>query len=166
MFCSLSNEPCTEPVVSKKTGHIFEKALLCKHLKIHHSCPITSEPMSMDDVIDLKHSKIPSAPKQINTSSIPLLLKTFQNEWDELMLESFNLKKKLQDTRQQLSHSLYQYDAAIRVISRLTEERDRALQLIRFYILTPKSLHYFIFSTYTQRIGQYQRVNGLRTITN
>ena len=44
------------------------------------------------------------------------------------MLESYNLKKKLQDTRQQLSHSMYQYDAAIRVIARLTQERDRALQ--------------------------------------
>eukprot|EP01083_Nonionella_stella_P014240 40057_1 len=82
----------------------------------------------MEDTIAVNSTKLPSPPKQINASSIPLLLKTFQNEWDELMLESYNLKKKLQDTRQQLSHSMYQYDAAIRVIARLTQERDRALQ--------------------------------------
>eukprot|EP01084_Bolivina_argentea_P159670 278072_1 len=128
MFCTISNQSCTHPVISKKTGHIFEKSLLEKHLKIHKTCPITSEPMSIEDVIEIQNNKLPSQPKQISTSSIPSLLNTFQNEWDELMLESYNLKKKLQDTRQQLSHSMYQYDAAIRVIARLTQERDHAFQ--------------------------------------
>ena len=131
MFCNISNEVCHHPVISKKTGHIFEKELLEKHLKIHKQCPITSEEMSMDDVIEIKNNKLPSQPKQISSTSIPSLLKTFQNEWDELMLESYNIKKKLQDTRQQLSHSMYQYDAAIRVIARLTQERDRALQYVQ-----------------------------------
>ena len=44
------------------------------------------------------------------------------------MLESYNLKKTVQELRQQLSHSLYQHDAACRVIARLTQERDRAVQ--------------------------------------
>ena len=138
MFCSISNEACVHPVVSKKTGHIFEKELLEKHLKIHNECPITSEPMSMEDVVEIKNNKLPSKPKQLNTTSIPLLLKTFQNEWDELMLESYQLKKNLNDARQQLSHSMYQYDAAVRVIARLQQERDSALKFGSYPILALK----------------------------
>ena len=74
--------------------------------------------------------KSPSSPKSGSTASIPSMLKSLHNEWDEVMLESYNLKKKLLDSRQQLSHTLYQYDAAVRVIARLTEERDRALQSV------------------------------------
>ena len=42
------------------------------------------------------------------------------------MLESFTLKQKYQELRQELAHSLYQYDAACRVIARLMQERDSA----------------------------------------
>lgn len=130
MLCSISNERCSHPVVCKKTGHIYERSLIEKHLKLHKTCPITSDPMTMDDIVSIANPKLPSSPKPASTASIPSMLKSFHNEWDEVMLESYNLKKKLLDSRQQLSHSLYQYDAAVRVIARLTEERDRALQSV------------------------------------
>jgi len=41
-------------------------------------------------------------------------------------LESFQVKKQLEATRQELSQSLYQHDAACRVIARLLSERDDA----------------------------------------
>ena len=44
------------------------------------------------------------------------------------MIESYKLKQLVQQLREQLSHQLYQHDAACRVIARLTQERDRALQ--------------------------------------
>ena len=65
-------------------------------------------------------------PKPVTYTSIPTLLKSFQNEWDSIMLESYNLKKMVNNLREQLSHQLYQYDAALRVIARLTKERDIA----------------------------------------
>ena len=46
------------------------------------------------------------------------------------MLESFNLKKHLDSTRQELSHALYQTDAANRVIARLQRENSNLRQTL------------------------------------
>jgi pre-mRNA-processing factor 19 len=54
-------------------------------------------------------------------------MKYQQNEWDEVMLETFSLKQALDTTRQELSYSLYKSDAAHRMIARIMRERDEAL---------------------------------------
>ncbi len=58
------------------------------------------------------------------------MLKAFQDEWDALVLESYNTKELLARTREELATALYQHDAAIRVISRLTKERDQAREAL------------------------------------
>lgn len=48
---SVSGETPSEPVVSKKTGHVFEQKLIQKFLETNGKCPITGESMTMDDLI-------------------------------------------------------------------------------------------------------------------
>lgn len=43
-----------------------------------------------------------------------------------MALETYNLREQLARTREELATALYQHDAAVRVIARLTKERDEA----------------------------------------
>jgi pre-mRNA-processing factor 19 len=46
------------------------------------------------------------------------------------MVETYTLKTSLEETRRELSQALYQNDAAVRVIARLTMERDQARAML------------------------------------
>ena len=106
-------------------GHIFEKRLIEAYISEHGKDPVTDEELTMNDLIDLKSAHI-VRPRPPTLTSIPSLLSVFQNEWDALALETYTLKQHLTQTRQELSTALYQHDAAVRVIARLTRERDEA----------------------------------------
>jgi len=115
-----------------KTGHLFEKRLILKYLQSDNKCPITGEELKAEDLISLQVNKSVK-PRPLSATGIPGLINLFQNEWDDLMLETFTLKQHLDSTRQQLSQALYQHDAACRVIARLIRERDELkTQLVLF----------------------------------
>jgi pre-mRNA-processing factor 19 len=124
-ICSLSGNLVEVPVISKKSGHVFEKRLIEKHIDATGQCPITGTELTKDDLLEIKTSKA-TKPRSSATTNIPSLLSNLQSEWDTLMLETFNMKHQLDQVRQELSHSLYQHDAACRVICRLIKERDDA----------------------------------------
>ena len=52
--CAITGHQLTEPVVSKKTGHVFEKSLIEKHIEASGQCPITNQPLEMTDLLPLK----------------------------------------------------------------------------------------------------------------
>ncbi|KAK2062742.1 Prp19-domain-containing protein [Colletotrichum caudatum] len=125
MLCAISGEAPQEPVASKKSGTVFEKRLIEKYIEENGTEPGTGEAITNDDLLPLTQSRI-VRPRPPALTSIPALLATFQNEWDALALETFNLKEQLARTREELATALYQHDAAVRVIARLSKERDEA----------------------------------------
>jgi pre-mRNA-processing factor 19 len=106
-------------------GTVYEKRLIEAYILENGFDPINGEALTVDDLIELKSQRI-VRPRPPTLTSIPSLLSVFQEEWDALALETFTLKKSLAETRQELSTALYQHDAAVRVIARLTKERDEA----------------------------------------
>ena len=91
--------------------------------------PMTGDTLTTSDLVAVQASSI-TRPLDVSNMTIPGLLGTLQNEWDEVMLEMFSLKQNLDTTRRELSQALYQHDAACRVIARLMRERDEARALL------------------------------------
>jgi len=121
----VSGGPPKVPVVSPKSGSLFEKQLIVEYINEHHKDPISSEPLELDDLIEIKVSPY-QPPRQPTLNSIPSLLSSLQNEWDSVALELFQLRKQLDDTRKELSTALYHHDAAVRVASKAIKQRDEA----------------------------------------
>jgi len=116
--------------VSTKSGHIFERRLIEKSVESTGKCPVTDAELSLDDLIPVQAVNKAVRPRPPQATSLANLLKTFQGEWDSLMLETYTLRQHLDTARQELSHALYQHDAACRVIARLIQERDQARQAL------------------------------------
>ncbi|QRW05769.1 mRNA splicing factor [Ceratobasidium sp. AG-Ba] len=125
-FCAISGEAPIDPVISTKSGHVYERRLITKYIAENGTDPLTGEKLEEADLLAVKASPKSAPPRPPTLTSIPALLHTLQNEWDALMLETFALKQQYNSTRQELSHALYQGDAATRVVARLIRERDSA----------------------------------------
>lgn len=133
LFCSISGTQPLHPVVSSKSGHVYEKELILKALANNDGKdPITAEQLAEDDLIEVKTAPgQPTAPPRAPTfTSVPSLLHTLQQEWDSTMLECLELRRESQELRQELSHALYKEDAAMRVLARVTRERDEAREAL------------------------------------
>ena len=69
-------------------------------------------------------------PRATAHASIPGLLQTFHDEYDALMLELFETRKRLGESERELASMAYQVDAANRTVARLVKERDEARAMI------------------------------------
>jgi pre-mRNA-processing factor 19 len=56
MFCALSGEPPQVPVVSSKSGHIYERRLIEKYISENGTDPVTGEKLMEEDLIPIKTS--------------------------------------------------------------------------------------------------------------
>ena len=129
MFCAISGNAPEHPVISTKSGHLFEQSVVEKYIESTGKCPVTGEPLEAADLLPVKVASTVK-PRPLAATSIPGMLSLFQTEWDALMLETHSLKQQLETVRQELGHALYNHDAACRVIARLIKERDDARQAL------------------------------------
>ncbi|KPP60815.1 hypothetical protein Z043_121150, partial [Scleropages formosus] len=116
-----SNEVPEHPCVSPVSNQVFERRLVEKYIAENGADPVTGQPLSEEQLVDIKVSH-PIRPKAPSSTSIPAILKALQDD--------FTLRQQLQTTRQELSHALYQHDAACRVIARLTKEVTAAREAL------------------------------------
>ena len=59
MFCAISGEPPKVPVVSKKSGLVYEQRLIHKYINDNGKDPVTGDTLELEDLIEIKASKFP-----------------------------------------------------------------------------------------------------------
>lgn len=135
LLCALSGEPLTsdtaDEIVVTPSGHICLKRLILTKLSENEGVDPFSDsarPLSEGDLVALQISKKKASmpPPPSSASSFSGTLQRLAKEYDSIVLELYDTRKVLQETRRELSQALYQNDAAIRVVARLSMERDAA----------------------------------------
>ncbi|KAJ7071444.1 WD40-repeat-containing domain protein [Mycena amicta] len=116
-FCALSGEPPQEPVVSVKSGKVYERRLILKYITENGTDPVTGDKLEEADLVAIKASPETATPRP-----------------PTLSLDSGDAecasKRQNNSVRQELSYALYNQDAAQRVVARLIRERDAAREAL------------------------------------
>lgn len=135
-YCELSGEMIDgskgDVAVVTPSGRVCGKRLLLKKLAenggVDPFADASSDapPLSEDSLVALKAVPSVVPPRTGGDSTISGILNNLRQEYDALVLELFDTRKALEETRRELSMALYQNDAAVRVAARLSRERDEA----------------------------------------
>eukprot|EP00548_Thalassiothrix_antarctica_P003033 CAMPEP_0194146740 /NCGR_PEP_ID=MMETSP0152-20130528/21539_1 /TAXON_ID=1049557 /ORGANISM="Thalassiothrix antarctica, Strain L6-D1" /LENGTH=502 /DNA_ID=CAMNT_0038847331 /DNA_START=22 /DNA_END=1530 /DNA_ORIENTATION=+ len=131
LVCALSGQsiPSNEEAVVTPSGKICLKGLLLSKLADNGGTdPFSEEPMDEERLVSLSSSSLAVIPPRPSATSLPELLNLLNTEYSNLVLELFDTRRLLEETRKELSQALYQNDASVRVVARLSQERDAARQ--------------------------------------
>ncbi|NXM65557.1 PRP19 factor, partial [Serilophus lunatus] len=80
LICSISNEVPEHPCVSPVSNHVYERRLIEKYIAENGTDPVNNQPLSEEQLIDIKVAH-PIRPKPPSATSIPAILKALQDEW-------------------------------------------------------------------------------------
>lgn len=134
----VSGEATRDAVVCVKDGLIYERALIHQLIQDQGRTPAGVE-VSVNDLITMSSPVVTARAPSL--TSIPATLMSLQNEWDVLMLSTYELKKKYSECQTMLSNALYENDAAKRVVARLIKERDEARKMLSEYSGSNQAAH-------------------------
>lgn len=136
--CALTGSLITtadDPIVTP-SGYICSRKLLLTKLSENGGRDPFDNERSLDEssLIELATNNnnggvgvgVVAPPRPPNATSLPSLLSLISSEFDTTLLELYDTRKALEETRRELSSALYQNDAAVRVVARLVKERDEA----------------------------------------
>jgi hypothetical protein len=56
-YCAISGEPPQDPVVSVKSGHVYERRLITKYITENGTDPLTGEKLEESDLVTVKASE-------------------------------------------------------------------------------------------------------------
>lgn len=73
----VSGEVPTEPVISKKSGHLYEKRLIEKYIREQGKCPVSGQDLSELDLLPVLANKA-VRPRAVATAGVPGLLGMLQ----------------------------------------------------------------------------------------
>lgn len=71
-FCSISGEPPQDPVVSQKSGHVYERRLILKYITENGTDPITGDKLEESDLITIKASMCSEQCSGCETTLMPV----------------------------------------------------------------------------------------------
>jgi pre-mRNA-processing factor 19 len=55
-YCAISGEPPQDPVISTKSGHVYERRLVQKYITENGTDPVTGEKLEESDLVSIKAS--------------------------------------------------------------------------------------------------------------
>lgn len=133
LLCALSGQTLQgDDAVVTPSGRICSRSLILSKMADNNGTdPFTNQPLDESQLIALQGDNV--IPPRPSATSMPSLLKLLNTEYSNLVLELFDARQLLEETRKELSQALYQNDAALRVIARLAMERDAARQELVAY---------------------------------
>jgi pre-mRNA-processing factor 19 len=145
-ICALTGlTPLTDPVVTP-SGYVCSRRLLLTKLSENGGVdPFDgsgsrrldeSSLVGLNTAGGIAGGLAANPPRPPKASSLPNLMGMIQTEFEAVLLELYDTRMALEETRRELSSALYQNDAAVRVVARLAMERDEARGKLEGYLMT------------------------------
>lgn len=124
-FCAISHKPPINPVFSPTTNLIYEKNIIL-NTKYQTTtdeiiCPITNSIFKANELIEVK-GEFSRLPRTLKNCNIKDLIHELVASFNSSIVSKQDLLREVESKQKELSHSIYRYEAGVRVLSKLNNE--------------------------------------------